>query len=113
MSDYTIGQKIRWEEPIRVRPVGRGGAVHTLHPDTKKTYCGAPIGRVLTESEMNNGFPWCRACMDGHTALVNQEQHNAYWTDERLRRNGMWPYSPGGPKHAEWLADQQHTIGAS
>lgn len=88
MSYYTIEQKTRWEEPTLVRPVGRGGAVHYLHPDTGEPYCGKPAGRPLTESEMNSGVPHCRSCMDGHCALVNRERHDAYWTAHRLRRAG-------------------------
>lgn len=86
MSDYTIEQTIRWEEPVQVRPAGRGGAVHYLHPDTGKPYCGKPAGRRLAESELNSNAPGCRVCMDQHSFLVNRERHAAYWTAEQQRR---------------------------
>lgn len=99
MGYYTAEQEARWEQPTRVRPVGRGGAVHTLHPDTGKTYCGAPAGRALVESEMTNGAPWCRTCLDEHSHLVNGERHDAFRTRERLRAAGKpVPGEAGGAR---------------
>jgi hypothetical protein len=83
VSWYTSEQEFRWEHPVRVRPVGRGGAVHTLHPDTGAPYCGEPGGRRLTESELNSNVPLCRSCLNHHSTLVYREWHDAFWAERK------------------------------
>lgn len=72
-------------DPTLVRPAGRGGAAHRINPDTGATFCNAPAGRPLTESELNGNAPRCRACSDAWTSWDYKRRYNAHWTPERLR----------------------------
>lgn len=75
-------------EPTLVRPAGRGGAAHRINPDTGATFCSAPAGRPLTETELNSNVPHCRACSDAWSSWDYKRRCDEHWTDERLRAIG-------------------------
>lgn len=75
----------RWHELLA--PVGRGGAVHTAHPDTGESLCK----RATTgPAEAGDGRGWCRDCQLLCNVLLNAENQARYW----YREEGGWRSAP-------------------
>lgn len=84
----------------------KNGAVHYIHPDHPGiAFCGADVTPVPADSSLiNRGH--CVMCRYWYDRRVNSETQDNYWTEDRLRAEGRWPFNSKSSDQdaADWRA---------